>query len=219
MRILLVEDDARIARNVTSVLEEAGYAVVPVGDGEEAWFHGLRKAELSGFIPPLSDAALLNFFVEHYKTAGRIKEIDAHLALAGHEIQLSPAQENLRQRVSAALYEQAFAPASPAELAAKFSVSEKELDDILRVLLIQKEIVRLEEGIFMHHRRLAEAGKRVVDYLRQNREITVSQFKELVANTSRKFAVPLMQYFDATGITERRGDVRVLGMEDEKSQQ
>lgn len=38
MRILLVEDDARIARNVTSVLEEAGYAVVSVGDGEDAWF-------------------------------------------------------------------------------------------------------------------------------------------------------------------------------------
>jgi DNA-binding response OmpR family regulator len=40
MRILLVEDDARIARKVKTVLEEAGYAVDPVGDGEEAWFRG-----------------------------------------------------------------------------------------------------------------------------------------------------------------------------------
>jgi two-component system, OmpR family, response regulator len=40
MRILLVEDDARIARKVKAVLEEAGYAVDPVGDGEEAWFRG-----------------------------------------------------------------------------------------------------------------------------------------------------------------------------------
>jgi len=172
---------------------------------------GPRKAELSALIPPLSDAALLNFFIEHYKTAGKIKEVDAHIALAEHEIQLSPAQENLRQKISAALYAQAFAPASPAELAAKFSVVEKEIDDILSVLLIQKEIVRFEEGIFMHQRRLDEARKRVIDYLRQNHEITVSQFKELVENTSRKFAVPLIQYFDATEITERRGDVRVLG--------
>jgi len=176
---------------------------------------GPRKAELSGFIPPLSDAALLNFFIEHYKAAGKIKEVEAHIALAGHEIQLSPAQQSLRQKVSDTLYAQAYAPASPAELAAKFSVTEKEIDDILSVLLIQKEIVRLEEGIFMHQRRLDEAKKRVVDYLRQNHEITVSQFKELVENTSRKFAVPLMQYFDVMGITERRGDVRVLGVEAE----
>jgi DNA-binding response OmpR family regulator len=40
MRILLVEDDARIARKVKTVLEEAGYAVDPVGNGEEAWFRG-----------------------------------------------------------------------------------------------------------------------------------------------------------------------------------
>jgi DNA-binding response OmpR family regulator len=40
MRILLVEDDPRIARKVPSALEGAGYAVDPVGDGEEAWFRG-----------------------------------------------------------------------------------------------------------------------------------------------------------------------------------
>jgi len=169
---------------------------------------GPRKAELSGLIPPLADAALLNFFIEHYKAAGKIKEFEAHVALIDHEIQLSPAQQNLRQKVSDMLFAQAYAPASPAELAAKFSVTENEIEDILSVLLIQKEIVRLEEGIFMHQRRLDEAKKRVVDYFRQNHEITVSQFKELVENTSRKFAVPLMQYFDANGITERRGDVR-----------
>jgi len=179
---------------------------------------GPRKAELSGLMPPLTGAALLNFFIEHYKAAGKIKEVEAHVALIDHEIQLSPAQQNLRQKVSDILYAQAYAPASPAELAAKFSVAEKEIEDILSVLLIQKEIVRLEEGIFVHQRRLDEAKKRVVDYLRQNHEITVSQFKELVENTSRKFAVPLMQYFDATGITERRGDVRVLGVEGESEQ-
>jgi DNA-binding response OmpR family regulator len=40
MRILLVEDDTRIARKVKAVLEKAGYAVDSVGDGETAWFQG-----------------------------------------------------------------------------------------------------------------------------------------------------------------------------------
>jgi two-component system, OmpR family, response regulator len=40
MRVLVVEDDSRIARRLTTVLQEAGYAVDCVGNGEEAWFRG-----------------------------------------------------------------------------------------------------------------------------------------------------------------------------------
>jgi two-component system, OmpR family, response regulator len=40
MRILLVEDEARIARQVTQALEAAGYVVTTVTDGEQAWFCG-----------------------------------------------------------------------------------------------------------------------------------------------------------------------------------
>ncbi|PPD09903.1 MAG: DNA-binding response regulator [Methylocystis sp.] len=40
MRVLLVEDDVRIARNVEEALVEAGYLVHRVCDGEQAWFKG-----------------------------------------------------------------------------------------------------------------------------------------------------------------------------------
>jgi len=40
MRLLLVEDDDRIARDVSAVLVSAGYLVDRQADGEEAWFLG-----------------------------------------------------------------------------------------------------------------------------------------------------------------------------------
>jgi two-component system, OmpR family, response regulator len=40
MRLLLVEDDRRIAADVAAALEAAGYVVETVRDGEEAWFRG-----------------------------------------------------------------------------------------------------------------------------------------------------------------------------------
>jgi DNA-binding response OmpR family regulator len=40
MRLLLVEDDPRIARDIEHVLEANGYVVETVRDGEEAWFRG-----------------------------------------------------------------------------------------------------------------------------------------------------------------------------------
>jgi two-component system OmpR family response regulator len=40
MRVLLVEDDRRIASDARRALEAAGYVVDTVSDGEEAWFRG-----------------------------------------------------------------------------------------------------------------------------------------------------------------------------------
>ncbi|MCL4767239.1 MAG: response regulator transcription factor [Hyphomicrobiaceae bacterium] len=40
MRILLAEDEARIAADVTAALQAAGYLVETALDGEEAWFRG-----------------------------------------------------------------------------------------------------------------------------------------------------------------------------------
>ena len=40
MKILLAEDDARIAREVAAALAGAGYIVDCVAEGEEAWFRG-----------------------------------------------------------------------------------------------------------------------------------------------------------------------------------
>ena len=40
MRVLLVEDDARVAAGVTAALESAGFVVERSSDGEDAWFKG-----------------------------------------------------------------------------------------------------------------------------------------------------------------------------------
>jgi selenocysteine-specific elongation factor len=55
-----------------------------------------------------------------------------------------------------------------------------------------------------------EAEQKIIDYLRKNKEIKVSQFRDLL-NASRKFVLPLLIYFDTHGVTIKRGDVRILG--------
>ena len=40
MRLLLVEDDRRIAADVETALRAGGYVVETVRNGEEAWFRG-----------------------------------------------------------------------------------------------------------------------------------------------------------------------------------
>ena len=51
--------------------------------------------------------------------------------------------------------------------------------------------------------------ERLVGYLKEHREITTQAFKELVGQ-SRKFVIPLSEYFDRERVTLRVGEKRVL---------
>jgi two-component system OmpR family response regulator len=44
MRVLLAEDDKRLAASLAGALSRAGFAVETVGDGEDAWFKGDTEA-------------------------------------------------------------------------------------------------------------------------------------------------------------------------------
>jgi selenocysteine-specific elongation factor len=52
--------------------------------------------------------------------------------------------------------------------------------------------------------------RRVVDLIARGGPATVAQVRDAVG-TTRKYAVPLLERLDATGVTRRKGDVRELG--------
>ncbi|PIQ46517.1 MAG: hypothetical protein COW04_01750, partial [Deltaproteobacteria bacterium CG12_big_fil_rev_8_21_14_0_65_43_10] len=49
----------------------------------------------------------------------------------------------------------------------------------------------------------------LVAFLRENKEVTISQFKD-ITKSSRKYSTPLIEYFDKIRVTIRVGDKRIL---------
>jgi len=49
----------------------------------------------------------------------------------------------------------------------------------------------------------------VTHLIKSHGSVSVGEFRD-AANISRKQAVPLLEYFDSTGLTKRTGNVRVL---------
>ena len=76
-------------------------------------------------------------------------------------------------------------------------------------MLSQGILVKTKEDIYFHSSPLAELHQRLVAFLREQGEISTPQFKELT-QVSRKYTIPLLEYFDAQKVTIRIGDVRRL---------
>ena len=71
------------------------------------------------------------------------------------------------------------------------------------------DLVRLDDGLLFAPQVLADVESKMVSFLKVRGEMGVGDFRDLVG-TTRKYAVPLLNYFDGLGVTERQGDVRVL---------
>jgi selenocysteine-specific elongation factor len=81
---------------------------------------------------------------------------------------------------------------------------------LVRALVRTGELVQVAPDLVYRGTRLDNLKQQLAAAIEQSGPITVAQFRDLVA-TTRKYAVPLLEYLDRTGFTRRQGDVRVLG--------
>jgi len=69
--------------------------------------------------------------------------------------------------------------------------------------------VQVAEGLLFHCEAVDRAREILVDFLRQEGRLESVRFKYLL-DTTRKFAIPLLDYFDKIGVTRRSGNTRYL---------
>ena len=75
-------------------------------------------------------------------------------------------------------------------------------------LLASGALVKVHDAVYRGPQ-LAEIREKLESTLRREKQLTMASFRDLIG-TSRKYAVPLLEWFDATGVTIRAGDVRYL---------
>jgi selenocysteine-specific elongation factor len=132
-----------------------------------------------------------------------------------HGLSLTPDDELLRDKIAHA-YQQAGleAPALDQVFGAVGLTPARRSHGrkIFQLLLDDGTLVRVQGEMFFHARALRELEGLLLKFAAEHepeRLIDVPKFKEL-ARVSRKYAIPLLEYFDSKRITVRAGDKRVI---------
>jgi selenocysteine-specific elongation factor len=97
---------------------------------------------------------------------------------------------------------------SPEELADRMAVDAAQVRRLITILLREKTLIRLGADSLCVHRRAIEELKEKLRPL-QGQIIDVGRFKQL-AGVSRKYAIPLLEYFDRERVTRKLGDQRIV---------
>jgi len=140
---------------------------------------------------------------------GVVRSERDHVWLASHAIRLSPDQQRVVDGLETDFRRAGAAPPSPEEALGRHGVKGTERHELFQVLVAGRRLLRVKESLYYHGEALQEIQEKLVQHLREKKEIGPADMKDLFG-VSRKYAIPLMEYFDAQRVTVRQGERRVL---------
>ncbi len=120
-----------------------------------------------------------------------------------------PATEEAARRVLAALDADPYQPPSPAELGKALELPEKRLRAVLELLIDRGLVQRVNPELVLLRTHFDGARAAVVENCQANGSLDIPSLRDRL-KTSRKYLIPLLEHFDATGVTLRQGTNRVL---------
>lgn len=141
-----------------------------------------------------------------------IKEIviDKELVrLASFKATLSQVDESVKAHILVLLEKGGFQPPFKEELSQTLKLDMKRLTDILNLLAKEGSLVRISDTMFIPASVYQEMITNLKDFFSKKPEMTVAEFRDIL-NTTRKYALPLLEYLDSHKITLRVGDIRKL---------
>ncbi len=170
---------------------------------------GIKKEELLGKLPWGVDAKLLTRLLSDLAGKRLVTVSGDRVTLFGREVRLAGGDERLAAQALGAITEGRLTPPTTGELAETLSVKEADVKKLLGVAARDGRIVRVKENLFFAPEVIAALKDRLVKHLSQAGEITTQQFKDFTG-ASRKYTIPLLEYFDAQRVTIRVGEIRKL---------
>ncbi|MDY6838894.1 MAG: selenocysteine-specific translation elongation factor [Thermodesulfobacteriota bacterium] len=170
---------------------------------------GITKEVVKSKLPRALGPRAFNLLVQKLAKSGKVVQEKELVRLSGHRIALQADQKHVREKIEQAYLQSGLAPPYVRELVASFGGNAKGVEDVLSHMLEEGLVVKVKEGLYFHKDVIEELKNRLVAFLRAHREITTPQLKE-VTGVTRKYMIPLIEYFDTTKVTIRVGDVRRL---------
>jgi selenocysteine-specific elongation factor len=169
---------------------------------------GMGKEELKTRLPKRSDPRFFTPLLSALEKDGVLIPDRDIVKLGVKVARKSVSGEDLSAKISLFLLERGIEPPTVKEVMERFRCDEKSVRENLALLVRNGSVVRISSDLYYASGPLDELREKLVELLREKGEIIPTDFREQTG-LSRKFLIPLLEYFDSEKLTIRVGDKRV----------
>jgi selenocysteine-specific elongation factor len=170
---------------------------------------GLAREELRTRLFGGSNDQVFRALLAAMAASGALRLDKDVVALASHRIALSQPEMVLLERLETAYAKAGTNPPERDEAAKAIGANQKQFETLLHLLLQRGRLVRIPDGKIFHADALDALKRRLWERRARGEVLDIGEFKDL-SGTSRKNAIPLLEYLDQIRVTRRDGNQRVI---------
>ncbi|MBW2558846.1 MAG: selenocysteine-specific translation elongation factor [Deltaproteobacteria bacterium] len=170
---------------------------------------GLSREELRTTLGGYIDPKLFNKAIRDLEADGKIVAEKENVRIEGHRVNLKDEEVRLRKEIAGIYRDSGLTPPSTKEIMEKFPKERAAATDILAVMINTKVLVKVNEDLYFYKESIDSLKKDYRELLIRDGKASPASFKGMTG-LSRKFIIPLMEFFDKTKLTIRVEDHRIL---------
>lgn len=206
--IVLLNERVAVSESVLESLGRKASALLSNFHGKRPLEQGMRREELRTRLMPRAGIQLSDLVIDRLRDREILDTCDGMVSLHGYRVSLSPQEEMAVHEMETVFLDAGYAPPLPEEIPLQPG---KRVDraQILSLLIDREILIRLTPQILMHRDKVDQAWVIAREAIEQEGGITLAEFRDRL-ETSRKFAIALLEYFDRQKRTRLTGEIRVF---------
>ncbi|MBW6519973.1 MAG: selenocysteine-specific translation elongation factor [Desulfoarculaceae bacterium] len=212
-RQVVVVDSASqryVARTVSDRVEETLLANLSAFHRDNPLQSGLSKEVLRSGLGRRVEQKVFQFCLGELLKKELVVQEESEVRLTSHRVALQADEQALQHDLEEWYRQKGLATATIRETIDRFSdAQETMVKEVLALLLRQGRLVKISESLYYHIDTIDGLARELIAFISREGEIDAPRFKELTGLT-RKFSIPLLEYFDKIKLTIRVGDTRIL---------
>ena len=172
---------------------------------------GMPSQELKSKFRAFSDkdSKLFPLIIARLTKEDKVIQDKGSIRLSQHEVALQVDEQEVREKFLKTYQDSGLTPPFFRTICQDLEVDQKVARGVLQILIDEQRIIKTKDDLYFDAKAIKDIETELVAFLQKSGEITTPQFKDM-AGISRKFIIPLIEYFDTINLTIRVGDTRQL---------
>ncbi|MCL6473367.1 MAG: selenocysteine-specific translation elongation factor [Firmicutes bacterium] len=147
-------------------------------------------------------------FISYLQQNGKIVIEKSQIAHAKAKVTIGKEDEKLLAEIASRISAGKYGPPETTLLAQEMGLDIKKVNSLADLLVREHKLVRIAPNMYFDTE-LIEKAKEMIKKNFSGKQISPGDARQ-VLNTSRKYIIPILSYFDMIGITRRVGDTRIV---------
>ncbi|MDC3237141.1 selenocysteine-specific translation elongation factor [bacterium] len=170
---------------------------------------GMPTQELKSKFQYIKDTKFFNILFARLSRENLIILDKNIIKLTDHKVALQVDQHEIKDKIRKIYQSNGLTPPFFRTICKDLEIDKKTSTDVLHMLIDEKSIIKTKDDLYFDAGEISRLEQKLVEFLKTNESITTPEFKEMTQVT-RKFVIPLIEYFDSVKVTIRVGDIRQL---------